>query len=76
MASFSSTGSEMRGGKRPLEESITDKFFREVCIEAREHFENETESSVQKKTGTKHIIYYQPFVNFDLVIKNVSVCPD
>lgn len=79
MASCSPIGekSAEKRGHEKLNDSITDKFFYEICkqegISSRQFFQTETDSSVQKKTGSEHIIYYKPFLNYDLVIRNVSL---
>ncbi|XP_035716635.1 uncharacterized protein LOC110860925 isoform X2 [Folsomia candida] len=65
-----------RGKKRPREVSITQKFmeqnFHAEIGESRKYFiRTEPESSLTKKTGTEHVIYYQPFLNYDLVITQI-----
>ncbi|OXA46844.1 hypothetical protein Fcan01_18309 [Folsomia candida] len=79
MASCSPIGekSAEKRGHEKLNDSITDKFFYEICkqegISSRQFFQTETDSSVQKKTGSEHIIYYKPFLNYDLVIRNIPM---
>ncbi|XP_021965057.2 uncharacterized protein LOC110860321 [Folsomia candida] len=65
-----------RGKKRPREQSITQKFmdenFPQEIRESRKYFAKmEPESSLTKKTGNEHIIYFEPFLKYWLLISGI-----
>lgn len=73
-----SNGNETRGKKRSHEVDFEEQLHKNniwiEMIASRDHFlKIEKETSIPTKSGTEHIIYFEPFLNYDLVIKEVTI---